>query len=108
MLLLLGVTYFAATKGKLCSETGDIAIEDSTTCREATEELGYNFKETEDDANWPKGCYYYRNMGGRYGWVWFNRHKHGKQLPTTRNICKRFVKGMSLTSFVTSVRLLLL
>ena len=104
MLLFLGVTYFEATKGKLCSETGDIAIEDSTTCKEAAEELGYKFMTTEDYANWPKGCYLYYNRHLVRDAVWFNRHTHGKQLPNTRNICKGFVKGMSSTSFVTSMR----
>ena len=105
MLLFLGVTYFAAIQGKSCSETGDIAIEDSTTCKEAAEELGYTFKETEDDADWPKGCYYYRSSG--WGTVRFNRHTHGGWIYNARNICKGSVKGMSLTSFVTSMRLLL-
>ena len=104
MLLFLGVTYFAAIQGKSCSETGDIAIEDSTTCKEAAEELGYKFLATEDNANWPKGCYVYYNRNLVRDAVWFNRHTHGGWIYSARNICKGSVKGMSLTSFVTSMR----
>ena len=101
----LGVTYFAATRGKLCSETGDVNVEDLTTCKEASKKLGYTFRGRSDmnNADWPKGCYYSRYLGG----VYFNHHTHGKRNPYTLQICKSVEKGMSLTSFVTSMRSLL-
>ena len=96
------VEYFLATNGKLCTEPGDIAVEDLTTCKEAAEKLSHPLPETENVANWPKGCYLFKN-----GRVWFNEHTHGSQQNSTRQICKRFVKGMGLRTFLTSMRLLL-
>ena len=104
MLLFLGVTYFAATKGGLCSETGDVDVKDSTTCKEAAEKLGYRWlKGTVDRADWPKRCVFDLYLGG----VYFNLHTHGKRNPYDRQICKSVEKGMSLTSFVTSMHSLL-
>ena len=94
------VEYFLATNGKLCTEPGDIAVEDLTTCKEAAEKLGLQFKGTENRADWPKGCY-------KYGSIRFNQHRYGSFRYGGNQICKGFGKGMSLRSVLTSMHLLL-
>ena len=100
MFLFLGPTYFLSKIRKPCSETGDIAVEDLTTCKEAAKKLGFQFKVTENTADWPKGCY-------EYGRIHFNQHRYGSFRYGGNQICKGFGKGMSLRSFLTSMHLLL-
>ena len=97
MFLFLGPTYFLSDYFHSCSETGDIAVEDLTTCKEAAEKLGLQFKGTENRADWPKGCY-------KYGSIRFNQHRYGSFRYGGNQICK----GMSLRSFLTSMHLLLI
>ena len=79
--MCLAKGYFTTAKNKLCSETGDFAVADIGTCHEAAEELRLNFKNTEDLADWPKGCYQANN-------VYFNKHPTGSSNPEARQICK--------------------
>ena len=97
---MLVVEYVLSAHGKLCSENGDFAVDDLTTCKEASEELRKSFKETEDLADWPKGCYLFKNGG-----VFFNHHVHGSKNPNARQICEP--KGNSLRCLLTSIRLLI-
>ena len=58
-------------------------------CKKAVEEIKRdvpfaNFKKTEDDANWPNGCYLYIKTGG----VYFNTHSDGSRHNDARQICK--------------------
>ena len=109
MFLFPGVTYFLAPQyghGALCSQTGDIDVEDKTACKEAAEKLGYTYRSTENRSDFPKGCYLLSSSGPDNG-VWFNRHTRGRQQRRhARQICKRFVIT-GLSSFVTSLVLLL-
>ena len=79
--MFLAKGYFTTAKNKLCSETGDFAVADIETCHEAAEELRYRFKNTEDLADWPKGCYQANN-------VYFNQHPTGSSNDEARQICK--------------------
>ena len=78
----------------LCSETGNVAVNDLTVCKEAAKVLSLNFLETEDVAHYPKGCY-------SYGVVYFNRHVHGSRNSNARQICKLY--GKKLRYFPTSI-----
>ena len=79
--MILAKGYFTTAKGKLCSETGNFAVDDIETCHEAAEELRYHFKNTEDLPDWPKGCYQANN-------VYFNQHPTGSSNDEARQICK--------------------
>ena len=88
----LGIEYFLTEKNKLCSENGNIAVDDFTTCKKAARNLGYPFGGAEDLAGWPKGCY---ASGGEF--VYFNKHIYGSKNDRARQICDR--KGKGLRSF---------
>ena len=78
----LGAGYFQSEVGKLCSENGDLAVDDLATCKTAAIELSYLFSVTEEEADWPKGCY----MSGHN--VFFNEHGYGSANNNAKQICK--------------------
>ena len=90
------VVYHETASGALCSELR--VVDDLTTCKKAAEALGYQFKTTEDEAGWPKGCY---KSGGK---VFFNQHVHGSVNINAAQICKD--RGKGLRFFLTSIYLL--
>ena len=98
MFLFLGPIYFLSEIRRLCSETGDIAVEDLKTCKEAAEKLGFQFMKIHNTADWPTGCF-------KYGGIRFNQHRYGSFRYGGNQICKGFGKGMSLRSFLTSMHL---
>ena len=102
MFSFLGVAYFPAAQGKLCSETGNIAVDDLTVCKEAAQKLSYPFRKTENYFSLPKGCHVHN------GGVYFNQHAHGSAHRAARQICIGSVKGMGVRSFITSMPLLLI
>ena len=81
----------------LCSEAGDVAVNDLTACKEAAKALSLDFERTKDLAHYPKGCY-------SRGVVYFNRHVHGSRNSYARQICKP--GGKKLRYFPTSMQLL--
>ena len=81
MFSFLGVAYFPAAQGKLCSETGNIAVDDLTVCKEAAQKLSYPFRKTENYFDWPKGCHVHN------GGVYFNQHSIGFRNNRARQIC---------------------
>ena len=91
--LSLEIGYFLADYGKLCSWTGDIAVDVQRLCEVVAEELGFTFCKTcsviEDD--FPKGCY------ENAGLVRFNHHLTGSAHRASHQICRnRHTKGMKL------------
>ena len=90
--------YHKAARGKLCSENGFSVVDDLTACKEAAEEFGDQFQETQDYPDFPKGCY-------EANVVFFNRHASGSANSNAAQICKAGGKGMR--SFLTSMNLLL-
>ena len=75
-------------------------------CKKAVEEIKRdvpfaNFKKTEDDENWPNGCYLYIKTGG----VYFNTHSAGSRHNDARQICKS--KGKNYNYDLSSIYLLL-
>ena len=83
--------YFRAEAGKLCSWSGDIAVDVQGLCEEVAKELGYKFLEAEIAANYPKGCYQNAEM------VRFNHHLTGSADRASHQICRnRHTKGMKL------------
>ena len=91
--------YHKAARGKLCSENGFSVVDDLTACKEAAEEFGNQFQETQDYPDWPKGCY----EAVEVNLVFFNRHKSGSARSNAAQICKAGGKGMR--SFLTSMNL---
>ena len=71
----------------MCTEYGDVAIDDLAICKEAAAELNYEFQKTANAENWPKGCFEYDNA------VHFNEHVHGSKNSAlqqlSRQICKK-------------------
>ena len=61
---------------------GLLAVDDLTTCKQAAEAVGHQFRATEDLANWPKGCYEASSD------VYFNQHVHGSANIFASQICK--------------------
>ena len=92
------VGYHKTAYGKLCSENGFSVVDDLTACKEAAEEFGDQFQETQDYPDFPKGCY-------EANVVFFNQHKSGSANSNAAQICKAGGKGMR--SFLTSMNLLL-
>ena len=87
MFSFLGPTYFVSDPRKRCSETGDIAVEDLTKCKEAAEKLGFQFKATENTADFPKGCYVFTLSLQPKGF--FNTHDSGDSNNNSRALCTR-------------------
>ena len=81
----------------MCTENGDVAIDDLTICKEAAIELIYKFQHMENSKDWPKGCFEYSKS------VYFNEHVDGRKNSDARQICKR---DNELRSFLTSKHLL--
>ena len=89
--LFVEIGYFRAEAGKLCSWSGDIAVDVQGLCEEVAKELGYKFLEAEIAANYPKGCYQNAEM------VRFNHHLTGSADRASHQICRnRHTKGMKL------------
>ena len=80
---MLEVGFHETEAGKLCSVDGLRAVDDLTTCKQAGEALGHQFKRTEDEAGLPKGCY-----TGLSKTVYFNQHVHGSANIFASQICK--------------------
>ena len=77
-------------------------MDNEADCKKAVEEIKRdvpfaNFKKTEDDANWPNGCYLYIKTGG----VYFNTHSDGSRHNDARQICK--LKGRNYNYFFNSI-----
>ena len=79
-------------------------MDNEADCKKAVEEIKRdvpfaNFKKTEVDDNWPKGCYLYIKTGG----VYFNTDSDGSRHNDARQICKS--KGKSYYCHLTSIHL---
>ena len=85
------IGYFLSDYGKLCSWTGDIAVDVQRLCEILATELGFKFLASEIEPNYPKGCYQNAEM------VRFNHHLTGSADRASRQICRnRHTKGMNL------------
>ena len=73
-------------------------MDNEADCKKAVEEIKRdvpfaNFKKTEDDDNWPNGCYLYiqkpfKHSNIQSGGVYFNTHSDGSRHNDSRQICK--------------------
>ena len=89
--------YVLTANDRLCSETGDIVVDDIETCKKAAQELNKSFTERElAQKNWPKGCFLFLSES-----VYFNQHSTGSSNNRASQICKP--KGMGLHSFLISM-----
>ena len=89
--LFLEIGYFLAESNKLCSWTGDIAVDVHRLCEVVAKELGFTFVEDEIEDDYPKGCY------ENAGLVRFNHHLTGSVDRGSHQICRnRHTKGMKL------------
>ena len=79
--------YFLSAKGTLCTDDGNIPVDDIETCQVAIEELNESFEGLENYASWKKGCYLY----GSY--AYFHRNLTGHRKGSTRQICKSTGNG---------------
>ena len=80
-------------------------MDNEADCKKAVEEIKRdvpfaNFKKTEDDANWPNGCYLYIKTGG----VYFNTHSDGSRHNDARQICKSKGKNYNYRPYHYSLR----
>ena len=87
MFLWLG--YFLTEKNGLCSETEDSVVDNLKSCMEAVDQIkqnvtAVNFKEEEDESDWPSGCYLYTINDG----VYFNKQSTGLRHTNSQQICK--------------------
>ena len=98
--------YSLTVKNGLCSDSADdTVVDDEADCKKAVKEIKRdvpfaNFKKTEDDENWPNGCYLYIKTGG----VYFNTHSDGSRHNDARQICKS--KGKNYYYDLSSIYLL--
>ena len=89
--LFLEIGYFLAESNKLCSWTGDIAVDVHKLCEVVAKVLGFTFVEDEIENDYPKGCY------ENAGLVRFNHHLTGSTDRGSHQICRnRHTKGMKL------------
>ena len=64
-------------------------VDDLKSCMEAVDEIkkkvaAANFKQEEDESNWPSGCYLYTIDDGGY----FNKQSTGLRHSNSQQICK--------------------
>ena len=64
-------------------------MDDMNACKEAAKHLNHNFRITEKEADWPKGCYFANE-------IYFNPHLTGSSNNNSRQICKRRDKTFGL------------
>ena len=84
--LLGNVNIFEGTEaGGICSDIGGIILRTSAECREAAIAFEHKFKRSENEENYPKGCY------TTQGNVYWNMHEVGNRRDHISSICK---KGM--------------
>ena len=80
----LVIRYVPTANDRLCSETGDIVVDDIETCKKAAQELNKSFTERElAQKNWPKGCFLFLSES-----VYFNQHSTGSSNNRASQICK--------------------
>ena len=78
-------TYIISPKGGMCSKNSNHDIDTSEECEAAASKLNLHYMETEDEDDYPKGCY---SMGEKSGSnVYFNRHRTGTARSNTYPIC---------------------
>ena len=85
------IGYFRTAKGKLCSEDGDLALDDERTCREIAKDFNATFVAAGSITYHPKGCYTYPSE--EIDHAYFNRHSNGSSNSNARQICKHRGKG---------------
>ena len=71
--------------GKLCSDTGDDAVNHVEACKSAAAKLQKSFEGTEYMATWPKGCYMIEDQS----YIFFNQHSTGSSNIGARQLCHR-------------------
>ena len=80
----LVIRYVLTANDRLCSETGDVVVDDIETCKEAAHELNKSFTERElAQKNWPTGCFLFLSES-----VYFNQHSTGSSNNRASQICK--------------------
>ena len=62
-------------------------MDDIETCKDATKILNFNFEKSENEADWPSGCYVDVTT------VYFNYNLIGRLRNSVRHICKAKGKG---------------
>ena len=80
--------YLQSQLGKLCSDDGNLAVDDIETCKTASAKLNKNFEASENSEFWPNGCYLID-----HGSVFFNDHSTGEKNNRAKQICKPTDKG---------------
>ena len=77
----------------MCSQDGDKAVDDVNVCKEVARHLNHNFEITDEEPDWPKGCYFANE-------IYFNPHLTGSSNNNSRQICKRRDKTFGLQIFI--------
>lgn len=80
-----------AEAGNECP-VGFLPLTSAESCRAALDQTsfdGMDFQGSEENEEWPKGCYYCRGVPGCVNGVWFNEHSTGSAKGNARPICAR-------------------
>eukprot|EP00931_Biecheleriopsis_adriatica_P025270 TRINITY_DN15562_c0_g1_i1.p1 TRINITY_DN15562_c0_g1~~TRINITY_DN15562_c0_g1_i1.p1 ORF type:complete len:415 (-),score=72.51 TRINITY_DN15562_c0_g1_i1:426-1586(-) len=83
------------SQGSDCPE-GFEPITSLAACRAALDIVGISggdFGGSESDKNWPRGCYYCKNVQDCSNGVWFNKDSTGESISGTRRLCHKNFKA---------------
>ena len=78
-----------------CSKVNGAAISDLSECKRAAMKLGKNFRLTETNPEFPKGCYAF-TAGIHNSNVYWNEHSVGRKNRRASPICKNKVRQFSI------------
>ena len=79
--------YFQTEENRLCSENGDIAVDDLKQCKDAAKDLKMSLIRSQSSSGYPKGCYWYGGSLFDYLGLYFNPHSTGSENKWARQIC---------------------
>lgn len=78
--------------GNVCPENYPARLTTIAACRAGMHEVGHNswkFIDVENEADWPVGCYFCRQVAGCYNGAWLNLHPTGNANGGATPYCAR-------------------
>ena len=76
--------YVVTAFGSICSDIGKIPVVDENECQRAATPLGKFFILAQEDAVYPRGCYFLGN-----GDTFWNSHENGTYRSDCAEICRK-------------------
>ena len=86
--------YVISAIGSICFDIGKPSILNENECRKAATLVGKNFRNAEENAYYPRGCYCLASTA-----AYWNFHKTGNKQPDTAEICQ----GAGMNIFISSI-----